>query len=336
MNPWQENYHFDSGVSIIVPAKNEAAYIGDCIESLLKQDFSGRYEIIVVDNNSTDRTPFIAQQKGVRVVRCGAGSPSAVRNCGARQAKFDMLAFIDGDCTAPKGWIRKAYSFLAGNKAVGAYGGPCSISAEANWIAKAWSPDGSYAESILKKEKLAGANLFVRHCVFAFINGFDETLLTAEDDDLSHRVRKNGYEVVSDNGNAVIHHGYPGSLSQMFLKSVWHGSSQLRAHGILGDKVVLLTLLWLISLGLLLISIILHVDMIFNLSIAILLLIPALIALARIRKLPYLGMARIFFSSYTISFFVVSGRTVGMARELMRIARDSLRRIPVRENDPKH
>ena len=48
--------------SIIVPAYNEAAYLGRALDSLLHQDYTGRYEVIVVDNNSTDGTAAIAAQ----------------------------------------------------------------------------------------------------------------------------------------------------------------------------------------------------------------------------------------------------------------------------------
>ena len=55
--------------SVIVPAYNEAAYLGRALDSLLHQDYNGRYEVIVVDNNSTDGTAAIAAQYGVPVVK---------------------------------------------------------------------------------------------------------------------------------------------------------------------------------------------------------------------------------------------------------------------------
>src|SRR3954453_13787172 len=55
--------------SIVVPAYNEAAYIGPALQALLQQDFAEPYEIIVVDNDSTDRTGEIAASYGVTVVR---------------------------------------------------------------------------------------------------------------------------------------------------------------------------------------------------------------------------------------------------------------------------
>jgi glycosyltransferase involved in cell wall biosynthesis len=330
----QEKHKSDFSVSIIVPAKNEEKYIGNCIDSLLKQDFSGPYEIIVVDNNSSDRTAFIAEQKDVHVIHSNGESPAAVRNLGAKQAQFDLLAFIDGDCTAPQDWIRKAYSFMLENHLVGAYGGPYEIPSKSNWIIKSWSPNINKPGKTLQGGVLPGGNLIIWRNIFDLVDGFDENLVTAEDDDLCHRVRKNGYEVISDNGNPVTHHGYPRSLSQMFLKSLWHGSSQLQAHGIFGDKVVTLTLLWFIFFGLLLTSTILHIDHIFNLSFAIMLLIPAVIALARIRKLQYLKMARLFFSAYIISIFVVLGRTAGLARELIQIIKDFFHRLSLRDDNP--
>ena len=56
------------GYSIVVPAYNEADYLGISLTSLLEQDFDGAYEVLVVDNNSTDETAAVARSLGVRVV----------------------------------------------------------------------------------------------------------------------------------------------------------------------------------------------------------------------------------------------------------------------------
>ena len=55
--------------SVVVPAYNEAAYLGRALDSLQHQDYDGTYEIIVVDNNSTDNTAAIAARYGVRLVK---------------------------------------------------------------------------------------------------------------------------------------------------------------------------------------------------------------------------------------------------------------------------
>lgn len=58
----------DVRLSVVVPAYNEAGYLADSLNSLQHQDFAGTYEVIVVDNNSTDTTATIARHHGARVV----------------------------------------------------------------------------------------------------------------------------------------------------------------------------------------------------------------------------------------------------------------------------
>ena len=68
--------------SVVVPAYNEAAYLGRALDSLQHQDYDGTYEIIVVDNNSTDSTADIAARYGVRVV--SGASAGSLRRPAAR------------------------------------------------------------------------------------------------------------------------------------------------------------------------------------------------------------------------------------------------------------
>ena len=97
-------------VSIIIPALNEARMIGKCLDSLTQLDFPrDHFEVILVDNGSTDDTIKIArsftdrlrlrilQKKGVRI--------SGLRNLGAREAQGEVVAFLDADCLAPSNWL---------------------------------------------------------------------------------------------------------------------------------------------------------------------------------------------------------------------------------------
>ncbi|HTP42260.1 MAG TPA: glycosyltransferase, partial [Nitrospiria bacterium] len=88
-------------LSVIIPAYNEANYIGRLLDSLAvarRQHAPGREaEIIVVDNGSTDATAAIAQEKGATVVQESERKIAAVRNAGARAARGATLIFIDAD-----------------------------------------------------------------------------------------------------------------------------------------------------------------------------------------------------------------------------------------------
>ncbi len=84
-------------VSVIIPVHNCEAYIGEAIESVLRQSFRG-FEIIVVDDGSSDRSAEIAASyPDVRLVRRAYEGVSAARNCGIMEAEADLIAFLDAD-----------------------------------------------------------------------------------------------------------------------------------------------------------------------------------------------------------------------------------------------
>lgn len=96
-------------VSFVVPAHNEEKYIEDCLSSIFSITGLPDYEVIVVDNNSTDRTADVVKKKysRVRVVSESKPGPAAARNAGAKVASGDLIAFIDADCKVPGEWWKK-------------------------------------------------------------------------------------------------------------------------------------------------------------------------------------------------------------------------------------
>jgi glycosyltransferase involved in cell wall biosynthesis len=95
------------GVSIIVPVFNAADTLGACLESLVQQDIRPEgYEVIVVDNNSSDGSMGIARRyQSVRVLRERRQSAYAARNRGLRAATGRFIAFTDADCVARRDWL---------------------------------------------------------------------------------------------------------------------------------------------------------------------------------------------------------------------------------------
>ena len=94
-------------VSVIVPVYNAETMIGECIEALLNQDYpKDRYEVIVVDNDSTDRTAEVIKRYPVKyVLEDKTHTSYAARNTGARHAKGETLAFCDADQIAVRAWL---------------------------------------------------------------------------------------------------------------------------------------------------------------------------------------------------------------------------------------
>jgi glycosyltransferase involved in cell wall biosynthesis len=123
--------------SVIVPAYNEAAYLGQALDSLLHQDYDGTYEVIVVDNNSRDDTAAIAARYGVRVVQEPEQGVCAARQRGVDCARGEIIISTDADTTQPRNWLRTIDARFAESAAVVAVAGPCRYK-NPSWWAKAY------------------------------------------------------------------------------------------------------------------------------------------------------------------------------------------------------
>jgi glycosyltransferase involved in cell wall biosynthesis len=123
--------------SVIVPAYNEAAYLGHALDSLLHQDYDGRYEIIVVDNNSCDETAAIAARYGVRVVSEPQQGVCAARQRGVDCATGEIIISTDADTTQPRDWLRAIDARFIESEKVVAVAGPCRYK-DPSWWAKAY------------------------------------------------------------------------------------------------------------------------------------------------------------------------------------------------------
>src|SRR5215471_9622069 len=112
-------------LSFIVPAHNEELWIGKCLASIrtTMETVAEPYEVIVVDDASTDATPQIVRQMGVRTLRVEHRKISAVRNAGARAVCGKVLFFVDADTQINERAVRAALAVLR----AGAVGGGCVI-----------------------------------------------------------------------------------------------------------------------------------------------------------------------------------------------------------------
>ena len=123
--------------SVVVPAYNEAAYLGRALDSLRHQDYDGTYEIIVVDNNSTDSTAVIAARHGVRVVSESQQGVCAARQRGFDSARGEIIISTDADTTQPREWLRTIDARFADSDQIVAVAGPCRYQ-NPSWWAKAY------------------------------------------------------------------------------------------------------------------------------------------------------------------------------------------------------
>ena len=106
-------------LSIIIPAYNAERFIEKCIDSIIDNNFSA-YEIIVIDDGSTDKTPEILDRMAIqyccmRVFHVNNGGVSKARNLGIEKAQGDYLAFVDADDFVEEGYVSKLLSYISQN-----------------------------------------------------------------------------------------------------------------------------------------------------------------------------------------------------------------------------
>ncbi len=109
-------------ISVVIPAYNEEKYITKCLESIKRQTFRD-FELIVVDNNSTDKTAEIARQFGARVVKEKIQGMIPARERGFREAKADIIARTDGDSFVPLNWLSSIFEIFEQDKQIVAVSG---------------------------------------------------------------------------------------------------------------------------------------------------------------------------------------------------------------------
>lgn len=116
-------------LTLIVPAYNEQAYLGECLRTAIAELQAnaerGPFEIIVVDNASTDRTAEIAASfAGVRVVAEPRKGLTRARQCGLDHASGEIVAYIDADTRMPTGWLRRVLDAFERDARVVCVSGP--------------------------------------------------------------------------------------------------------------------------------------------------------------------------------------------------------------------
>jgi glycosyltransferase involved in cell wall biosynthesis len=217
--------------SIVIPVRNEEENIRRCLDSVGRMKFARElYEVIVVDNGSTDRTKEVAssfkESFSLQVLDRPNGYIAAVRNAGAAVARGRYLAFLDADCEIRPDWLSVAGEVLS-EENVGVCGAFYLIPQGSSWIARYWyqireiKPAGEVSY-------LPAGDMFVSRQVFDKIHGFDESIQTNEDFEFCQRIRAARLRIRCEPKLGVIHWGTPQSLSVFFKKNRWHGMHVFR------------------------------------------------------------------------------------------------------------
>lgn len=218
-------------VSVVVPVYNGSRTIVACIESLLGLDYpSDHYEIIVVDNNSTDGTDNIVRQYPVTLLYEREIQTSyAARNTGIQGARGEIVAFTDADCIADRNWLRELVSPFR-DHAIGGVGGTVLDSSSTNLVEKflhSVKPFGRYQSDDCFLAVLATCNAAYRRETLFAVGLFRAKLFTAADVDLSWRVQLRAGAQVCYASQATVIHKHRTSLRGMFLQYRRHGFGEI-------------------------------------------------------------------------------------------------------------
>jgi GT2 family glycosyltransferase len=196
-------------VSVVVCSYNGGATLGECLQSLSALDYPD-YEVILVDDGSTDNTPSIAARfPHVHTIRQPNLGLSEARNVGMRAATGEIVAYTDSDCFADRNWLTYLVGQLLQSDAAGV-GGPNFApedGAMAACVAACPGQPMHVLESDQVAEHIPGCNMAFRRQALEAINGFDPQFRKAGDDvDICWRLQQAGRWITFAPAAFVWHH----------------------------------------------------------------------------------------------------------------------------------
>lgn len=221
-------------VSVIIPTYNEEEMIGECLESLRQQSYKNM-EIIVVDDGSTDKTRDLVS--GVELLTQRHGGPGEARNLGAKEARGDILVFVDADMTFDKDFVKNLIKPIINKDSKGTFSKDEYVSNFSNIWAKCWSLNkGIISDKMHPKNYPDTQKVFraILKSEFDKVSGFDVGGYYTDDWSLSEKL---GYEATVSGGK--FYHQNPSNLSEVFNQAKWAAKRPYKL-GILGNLVALI------------------------------------------------------------------------------------------------
>lgn len=223
-------------VSIIVPVLNRAASIELCLEALTRLDYPS-YDIIVVDNGSTDNTTDVVKRYAVTLLHEPVRSPYVARNTGLRHARGPLVLFIDSDCVASGHLLTHLVSTLVEQGSAGV-GGPLQTHDPATLVEAFGHHAGilqyTFPRGPLpwnRNKFLSGAifasNAMFRKDVLEELNNFDADFTSGGDYDLCWRLQRAGHTIYFD-PDAVVYHIHRGNTRNLVRQFYKFGLEQPR------------------------------------------------------------------------------------------------------------
>jgi len=207
--------------SVVIPVYNGANIIEPCLRAISQQKFSKNYEIIVVDDGSNDETALLVKQfRNVRLIMQPNSGPAAARNNGVKQAKGEIIVFMDADCVAKREFLQEIVKPFKNGNIAGVQGSYKTRQKEI--IARITQLEIEERYEKMKKriyiDHIGSYAAAYRRNIFLGEAGFDTSFPKAsgEDTEFSYRLSSKGHKL-QFNPNAVVEHTHPSTLLQ-YLK----------------------------------------------------------------------------------------------------------------------
>lgn len=242
----------DTQISAIICTHNRDNYLGDAIDSLLAQNFAADFEVIVVDNGSSDRTRSVVEKRlsnpYVNYVFEPILGLSVARNTGAKIAKSEILAYLDDDAVASPAWLQVLYSAYENNSKLAIAGGkvtliwPQNIYQPPRWLSTGLAANlGAYdlGNNIVYIDHPGltprGLNYSIRRSFLQQIGGFDThlgrigtKLLSNEELQMTELALSQGWQVAYLPDALVAHNVSPERLKPSWFlnRGWWQGISE--------------------------------------------------------------------------------------------------------------
>ncbi len=191
-------------ISVVIPAYNEQHSIRSCLRSVLAQDeMANRYEVIVVNNASTDATADIVQQEfpEVRLINEPRKGLAIAYNRGAAEARGSIVKFVDADNLLPRDHLGKVWHEFHNDVKLVALSGPyvykdggilCELLIRSLYLLVGMPLEILVNRLLRKRASIASGNLAVRKEAFQKVTGFREGLFYGMEPDLASRLSKRG------------------------------------------------------------------------------------------------------------------------------------------------
>lgn len=228
-------------VSVIIPVYNVEKIIGHCLKAMFNQSCSNDlYEVIVVDDGSTDGTERVVKNYPVIYIQQKNQGPAVSRNRGVQEAKGEIILFTDSDCTTDTNWINEMIKPFEDPKVMAVKG--AYKNRQRSFMARFAQIEFEERFEMLRRvdsiDMVDTYSAGFRRETFLQMGGFDSSFPVAnnEDTEFSYRMSKLGYRMVFHPHAIVYHLSHPDSIKKYVIQKFGRGYWRMIVYKRFPDK----------------------------------------------------------------------------------------------------